>query len=177
MWERNGEKEGAKEGRKFGPGPVILYCGRLVEQKGYSTEDAKKKANELIGFTLDTGHLNTMKQWGWDKKKLLEMTRKMAPHTKHVHIADNIGKFGEDSHILIGRGDTPISEMMEILKENGFKGSPAFEAFTTEGGVAVPTWANVEAINSPFYQTGASPSVPEISGDMSSPYSFSHQMC
>ncbi len=153
------------------------FAKRLVNEKGYGWDKARSKARDLIGMTLDTGHINTLKkQHGWDDKKIKEWTKKMAPGVKFVHIADNIGEYGMDSHLLIGRGDTPVNEMIDILKENGFKGQTTFEAFTTEGGYSVPTWANVSGLNASIYETRAHPSVPEVSFDLSTPYSTPNMM-
>ncbi len=145
------------------------FAQKLIE-KGWDPQKAKKKAEEMIGITLDTGHLNTLKaQIGPDgkpytDKDLKEMVERMAKKgVKLVHIADNMGELGKDSHILIGRGNAKIDEYLEILKKNGFKGQAQFEAFEKEMEIEkMATMWNLMGANVPVYSTRPSPRFADI---------------
>ncbi len=145
------------------------FAQKLIE-KGWNPQDAKKKAEEMIGITLDTGHLNTLKtQIGPDgkpytDKELKEMVERMAKKgVKLVHIADNIGELGQDSHLLIGRGNAKINDYLEILKKNGFKGQAQFEAFEKEMDVEkMATMWNLMGANVPMYSNRPSPRFTDI---------------
>ncbi|VVB76112.1 endonuclease 4 [Candidatus Tiddalikarchaeum anstoanum] len=158
------------------------FAEMLEKDEKLSREDAKKKSEELIGITFDTGHLNTLKQQikpGTDRKYTNEDLQELATTlakkgVKAVHLADNMGEFGVDSHMMIGRGDVQMDEFMKILKENGFKGTMQFEAFAQEGEFdkAFQSLSNVMGLGSPIYSTYASPTSRDIGLDFSTPYSM-----
>lgn len=153
------------------------FAENLEKNEGLDYDEANKKANELIGLTFDIGHLNTFKSKinpetnkFWNDDDLKKEAEKMAKSgLKLVHIADNIGEFGRDSHLMLGRGNAKIDEMLDILKENGFKGQAAIESYEGEGDFD-KVWArnNMRALGS-MYQSGRGPSVLDV--DMSSQYS------
>jgi Xylose isomerase-like TIM barrel len=153
------------------------FAEKLQQNEGLDRDAANKKSNELIGLTLDIGHLNTFKSKinpatnkFWTDDDLKKETKKMAKSgVKLVHIADNIGEFGRDSHLMIGRGNAKIDEMLDILKQNGFKGQAAIESYEGEGDFD-KVWArnNMKAMGS-MYQSGKGPSVIDV--DMSAQYS------
>lgn len=106
-------------------------------QGGYnlSLEEARDRAEKHITSTLDTGHLNIWrKYWKGDPRKSIEdndkefdkwMLTKIKDLAKdkiigHVHIDDNYGY--HDDHLAPGEGNTPIREMIKVLKESGYKG-------------------------------------------------------
>jgi sugar phosphate isomerase/epimerase len=110
-------------------------AGMLVQQRGYSEEQAKKEAEDHVKAHLDTGHINTWKKyWVGDSKKspeqndtdfrnwILKETEKLAKKKMigSVHLADNYGY--QDDHLSPGEGNTPIKEMVTILKKHGYKG-------------------------------------------------------
>jgi sugar phosphate isomerase/epimerase len=122
-------------------------------------EQAKKEAEEHINTTMDTGHLNIWrKYWKGDPKKSMqendeqfdkwmldkigEMTRKKM--IGHIHIDDNYGY--HDDHLAPGEGNTPIKQMVKVLKENGYKGEmivePGADYYTDVGGFqsVMKTW-------------------------------------
>jgi hypothetical protein len=158
------------------------FADRLVEEQGYRRGDAEKKAKELIGVTLDTGHLNTLKAQinpktnkPWTDEELNAEVRKLAATgTKLLHIADNIGELGQDTHLMVGRGDTQNEEWLKILKENGFKGQAQFEAFTAESEFdKLGPKASLMGLGAPTYSTRPMPRFTDIGTDFSM-YSMRH---
>ena len=100
---------------------------------GMAAAAAKKKAEDHITSTLDTGHVNMWrKYWQGDENKsiaendkefnkwVLVKVREMAKQNiiGHVHIDDNYGY--HDDHLAPGEGNTPIREMIKVLKEEGY---------------------------------------------------------
>ncbi|MEW5896820.1 MAG: TIM barrel protein [Nanoarchaeota archaeon] len=147
---------------------------RLVEQ-GVQENEARKKAEQHITATFDTGHFNLWrKYWQGDPKKTMEENdkefnnwaiKKVAQLAKekiigHVHLVDNYGY--QDDHLAPGEGNTPIKEMVKVLKDNGYKGELIVEPgadFTTDVSgfhSVMKTW---RLFGSPVYGAGAGPSL------------------
>jgi len=154
---------------------LVKGSRRTMEKKlmqlGVSSEEATKKAKDHITSTFDTGHLNTWrKYWDADPKKTIEqndkdfdkwsldMVRKMVKEgvVGHVHLDDNYGY--HDDHLAPGEGNTPIREMVKILKEEGYKGEMIVEPgadFTTDASgfhSVMKTWRH---FGIPVYGSGA----------------------
>ena len=153
------------------------FAKELEDKEGLDYDQARETANKLIGSTMDIGHLNTLKakinpdtNKYWTDEDLKKEAEKMAKAgIKLVHIADNIGEFGKDSHLMLGRGNAKIDEMLDILKENGFKGQAAIESYEGEGEFD-KVWArnNIRVLGS-MYESGRGPSIMDV--DLSAPYS------
>jgi hypothetical protein len=129
-----------------------------AKKKGFSESRAREKADELIGVTLDVGHLNVARKHGFKKEDLLKEIEPIAKHVKHVHLTDNFGS--EDSHLIPGWGNVPFKEILEKLGKEGFKGTEIVEG--APGGVQLlgtKTFSKVlEAMGSPVFapkETGA----------------------
>ncbi|HCX24290.1 MAG TPA: hypothetical protein DHN29_20375 [Cytophagales bacterium] len=107
----------------------------MLKKRGYDEAQAKKEATEHINGHLDTGHINIWRKYWkgtegnspeqndaefdtWMLEKVGEMAKKKMIGS--VHLDDNWGY--NDDHLSPGEGNTPIKEMVYILKENGFKG-------------------------------------------------------
>jgi hypothetical protein len=132
------------------------FAQRLINEKGLSKEAAQKKADEVIGMTLDVGHLNISKKQGFTDKDLLKEMEQIAKYVKHVHLTDNFGF--SDSHLPPGMGNVPFKEMLERLDKEGFKGRKIVEAggYVQQFGQS-PYMPSLEAFGSPIYQNGKSP--------------------
>jgi hypothetical protein len=121
---------------------------QMLQQRGMSEKQAQQKAKEHITATFDTGHFNMWrKYWRGDPGKSLEQNdndfntwalQKVEKLAKsgvigHLHIVDNYGY--QDDHLAPGEGNTPIREMVDIFKKNGYKGEMIVEAgadYTTD---------------------------------------------
>ncbi len=108
------------------------FVSSAVKQ-GFSESQAKSKADQLIGVTLDVGHLNLSKKHGFKDKDLLKEIEPIAKHVKHVHLTDNFGR--EDSHLAPGMGNVPMKEILERLGKEGYEGTRIVEA--APGGIQV----------------------------------------
>lgn len=113
---------------------------QLLIQQGMPKEQAVKKSEEHITTTFDTGHLNMWrKYWQGDPKKTIKdndeefnrwCLQKLGQMIDtgiigHVHIDDNYGY--HDEHLAPGEGNTPIREMIKLLKKKGYKGEMIIE--------------------------------------------------
>ncbi|MDP3734667.1 MAG: TIM barrel protein [Nanoarchaeota archaeon] len=105
---------------------------QLLVEQGLSEDLAKTKAQQHITATFDTGHLNMWRKYWkgkpeefdqWSVQKLGEMVD--ANIIGHVHIDDNYGY--HDEHLAPGEGNTPIREMVKLLKQKGYKGEMIIE--------------------------------------------------
>jgi len=114
---------------------------------GVSKEEAEKLAESHIKATLDTGHINLWrKYWQEDPRKtreqnedafkrwVLEQVEGLAKEKMvgNVHLADNYGY--QDDHLAPGQGNSPIREIMSILKKYGYQ-----KAVTVEPGADAST--------------------------------------
>ncbi len=145
---------------------------RLQTEQRLSAEDAKRKAEQHITATLDTGHINIWrKYWKGDPNNTIEqndkefntwIVKKTAEMAKnrvigHVHLDDNYGY--HDDHLAPGEGNTPITEMIKALKDNGYKGElivePGADWTTDLSGFhsVMKTW---KLFGSPVYGAGQS---------------------
>ncbi len=126
--------------------------------KGYSEEKAKKAADEIIGATLDVGHLNIAKKYGFKDKDILKEVEKIAKHVLHVHLTDNFGY--SDSHLPPGMGNVPFKEILEKLEKEGrleeMRAIVEAGGFVQHFGVS-PYPASLEALGSPIYAMDMQP--------------------
>jgi len=132
---------------------IVAARDKFVKQavaKGYSESTAKEKAEELIGVTLDVGHLNMVKKHGFKDKDILKEVEEIAKHVKHVHLTDNFGY--SDSHLPPGMGNVPMKDILAKLEQEGFEGSKIVEAggFVQHFGVSPVPYA-LEAFGSQMY--------------------------
>ncbi|MBI2650577.1 sugar phosphate isomerase/epimerase [Candidatus Woesearchaeota archaeon] len=129
--------EEVKEGTKQ-PNPYYM---------GVSKDEAEKRAERHIKATLDTGHINLWrKYWQDDPRKTKEeneqafnkwvfnQVESLAKEKMvgNVHLADNYGY--HDDHLAPGQGNSPIKEIMSILKKYGYE-----KAVTVEPGADAST--------------------------------------
>ena len=114
---------------------------------GVSREEAEKLAERHIKATLDTGHINLWRKYWQDdpkktreqneesfKKWVLDQVESLAKEKMvgNVHLADNYGY--HDDHLAPGQGNSPIREIMSILKKYGYE-----KAVTVEPGADAST--------------------------------------
>ncbi len=143
----------------------------LLQQQGRGEEQARQEAREHITSTFDTGHLNMWRKYwvGDDKKSMaendaefnkwtLQMVEKMMDNDilGHVHLDDNYGY--HDDHLAPGEGNTPIKEIVELIKKKGYKGEmivePGADYTTDVSGFhsVMKTW---RLFGSPVYGAGS----------------------
>ena len=130
--------EKLKQGGMMQPNPYYM---------GVSRDEAEKLAERHIKATLDTGHINLWrKYWQEDprktreqndegfKKWVLNQVESLAKEKMvgNVHLADNYGY--HDDHLAPGQGNSPIREIMDIVKKYGYS-----KAITVEPGADAST--------------------------------------
>ncbi len=113
---------------------------RLLIQNGLKEQAASTKADEHIMATIDLGHMNTWrKYWQGDSNKTIDENNKDfdrwavkklgdmvdAGIIGHIHLTDNYGY--QDDHLAPGEGNTPLREMVKLLKDKGYKGEMIVE--------------------------------------------------
>lgn len=132
------------------------FANELMEKKGFSQKEAQRKAEKVIGMTLDVGHLNIAKKKGFQDKDLMKEVEQIAKHVKHVHLTDNFGY--SDSHLPPGMGNVPFKDILERLEKEGYSGRQIVEAggFVQHFGQS-PYLPSLEAFGSPIYADGLSP--------------------
>ena len=102
-------------------------------REGMTKEEAAKLAEKHIGVTLDTGHLNLWRKY-WEpqpgksleendeafNKWYLDQVEKLAKSgmIKNMHLVDNFGF--QDDHLSPGQGNTPVKEVLKIIKKYGY---------------------------------------------------------
>ncbi|MBI3026655.1 sugar phosphate isomerase/epimerase [Candidatus Woesearchaeota archaeon] len=114
---------------------------------GVSKDEAQKLAERHIKGTLDTGHINLWRKYWQDdprmtreqnddnfKKWVLSQVESLAKEgmVGNVHLADNYGY--HDDHLAPGQGNSPIREIVSILKKYGYE-----KAVTVEPGADAST--------------------------------------
>jgi sugar phosphate isomerase/epimerase len=85
-----------------------------------------------VGFdyantTLDVSHAATA------QVDSLELARRMAGNLRHLHLTDGAGS-AKDEHLIPGRGNQPVAELLEHLAGAGFGGHLVLEVNTRRSG-------------------------------------------
>ncbi len=136
---------------------------KMLQQKGYGSEEAKDLAKKHIKATIDTGHFNMWRRYFQAKegespekaekrfeKWYLDETEKLAKDgvIGHVHLTDNFGY--DDEHVTPGQGNAPIKEFIQRMEKAGIKD------FIVERGGENPhaLWETLEQFGSPIYGIG-----------------------
>ena len=85
-----------------------------------------------VGFdyantTLDVSHAATARE------DCVELARKMGPTLRHLHLTDGSGS-AKDEHLIPGRGNQPVAELLEHLAGSAFSGHLVLEVNTRRSG-------------------------------------------
>ncbi len=134
-----------------------------AKKQGMGESEARNQAEKLIGATLDVGHMNMLRRYGYKDKDLIKEAKEVVPLTKHVHLSDNFGF--EHTELPMGMGNVPIKEIMEKLGEEGYEGKKIIEAgdwwqhFSPGAGnkSGSPLKPTLEAFGSPVYAMDMGP--------------------
>lgn len=65
--------------------------------------------------------------WTVTKESPTEVYKKLAKYIRHTHIKDARLINNEPHYVLLGRGEVPIFEAIDLLRNNGYKGYYSFE--------------------------------------------------
>ena len=133
---------------------------KQAEKEGMSTSEAKAQAEKLIGASWDVGHINMLRQFGFEEKDIVKETEKVAPFVKHIHLSDNFGF--EHTELPMGMGNVPLKEIMKKLGKQGFEAKKIIEAGDwwsqhVPKGATGPFTPSLEAMGSPMYAVDMQP--------------------
>ena len=115
---------------------------RLMKERSYSEDQAKKAANDHIKMTLDTEHLGLWKRYfvrqagetdqkfderfnGWYMDQVKKMEK--AGIIGHLHIADGFGT--GHGNLPAGHGTMPVVDAVHYLKKKGYTGAYLSEGY------------------------------------------------
>jgi len=142
----------------------------MLVGQGHKEAEAKRLAEQSLKVTFDTGHLNMWrKYWKGDPNKtpeqndksfdkwMVNTVDKLASEKMigHLHLVDNYGY--QDEHLAPGEGNTPIKEILKVMKKHNFKGDiivePGADYTTDSSGFSsvMKTWKH---LGSPVYGVG-----------------------
>jgi len=126
---------------------------------GMGEQEAKNAASKLIGATIDVGHINMLKKYGYNDKEIAKEVGKVAPYLKHVHLSDNFGV--EHTELPMGMGNVPMKEMLEQLKSKGVDITGMTKVVelnqvARDSGIS-SLYTTLENIGSPIYSTRVAP--------------------
>ena len=134
-----------------------------LTQEGKSRGEAQKIADKLIGVTWDTSHINMIRRQGYDRNRVVQEIKEVAPLVKHVHFNDNFGTTHTD--LPPGMGDIPMSAVMQELEDAKFKGKKIFEGGNfVQHFQTTPIPYLIEHSGSPLYTSGGIPSWNQLGG-------------
>ncbi|MEI6361602.1 MAG: sugar phosphate isomerase/epimerase [Actinomycetes bacterium] len=97
---------------RAGPGSVAAYL-----------PDWDVRNDDYPATTLDLSHTAV------SRTDAVEMARDLADRLSHVHLADGTDS-ARDEHLIPGRGDQPVAEVLDLLVTSGFSGSVILEVST-----------------------------------------------
>lgn len=82
---------------------------------------------DYANTTLDVSHAATA------RVDSLELARTLGPTLRHLHLTDGSGS-AKDEHLIPGRGEQPVAELLEHLATVGFGGHVVLEVNTRRSG-------------------------------------------
>lgn len=93
------------------------FVERAMKDPGLqlSEKEAWEQAKKLIGVTWDVGHINMIRQFGYNAEDVVKETEKVAPFVKHVHLSDNFGL--NHTELPMGMGNVPTKEHLDLISK------------------------------------------------------------
>jgi len=129
---------------------------KAIKELHLSKSEAKEQAEKLIGATLDVGHMNMLRKYGYEEEHLIEEARKLKPIIKHIHLSDNFGF--EHTELPMGMGNVPTQKILKELGEKAVKAKKVVEAINWyQYFQSSPLKETFEHLGSPIYQMGMKP--------------------
>jgi sugar phosphate isomerase/epimerase len=100
----------------------------LMESHGDAVQtDELKRIMESAGNTQVGMVWDIVNMWSVTKEPPLNVYEKLGKYIYHTHIKDLKFVNGKEQYVLLGTGDTPIFEAIDILVKGGYKGYYSFE--------------------------------------------------
>lgn len=82
----------------------------------------RSAAHKNVGLVWDPCNM-----WVVTKEPPAEMYKRLKPYIHHTHIKDCMVVNGKPDYKLLGQGEVPIFEAIDLLSKDGFKGYYSFE--------------------------------------------------
>lgn len=93
--------------------------GTVTNDYELQLEIFEKIKSKYLGANLDTMNY---RWYGYPVEKLLEIYKAIAPYTIHTHLKDGTGSRENYKGKVLGEGEIPVVEAINILKESSYKG-------------------------------------------------------
>ena len=91
------------------------------------------KTEDILKIMQSAGHDHTglvwdvCNMWTVTKESPSDVYKKLSKYIHHTHIKDARVENNELHYTLLGKGDVPIFEAIDVLQKNGYKGYYSFE--------------------------------------------------
>lgn len=137
VFPNNLPKDSAKEET------LQLISNGLIELGNYSKDKNVRVLMETHGDLVHTKDLITVMQaakfahvglvwdvcnmWVITKESPKQVYQQLKPWIHHTHIKDAVLKDGNPNYVLLGKGEVPIFEAIDVLRKNNYKGYYSFE--------------------------------------------------
>lgn len=82
----------------------------------------QKATHKHVGLVWDVCNM-----WVITKQSPTEVYHLLKPYIHHTHIKDAVLKDGNPNYVLLGKGEVPIFEAIDVLRKNNYKGYYSFE--------------------------------------------------
>lgn len=79
-------------------------------------------SHEQVGLVWDIANM-----WTITKEPVAEAWQRLKPYIRHTHLKDAVKLGGKLQYRLLGRGEVPVGEAIELLHNNGYDGYYSFE--------------------------------------------------
>ena len=141
-----------------------------AKKEGISEGEARKQSERLIGATLDVGHMNMLRKYGYEEKDIVKESEELKPLLKNIHLSDNFGF--EHTELPMGMGNVPIKEIMKKLGKEGYDVKKIIEAGNWwQHFKTAPVQETLEAFGSPMYSALGAPYWNQVPGFQQGYYS------
>jgi sugar phosphate isomerase/epimerase len=82
----------------------------------------ERTASSAVGVLWDV-----LVSYARTREPLRQTYAKLGKHIRHIHLKDGILQGGHPEYCLIGEGDLPVNELIELLQENRYDGCLSLE--------------------------------------------------
>jgi sugar phosphate isomerase/epimerase len=103
-------------------GDLTATADILKVMRSASPPHMRSGSSPRIGLVWDIVNM-----WSVTKESPAKVFAALRPYIRHVHIKDLRVVDGKERYVLLGTGETPVFEGIDVLKANGYAGYYSFE--------------------------------------------------